>query len=459
MAGAERRKETAARKADADLMTEGSVWRKIIGFAVPIFLGNLFQQLYNTADSLIVGNFIGSNALAAVSEAGNLIFLVIGFFNGLSVGAGVVIANYIGARNREETGKAVHTTVALGIIFSVIMTVVGVATAAPALKLMSTPEEVLPEAVSYLRVYFAGAAGFVMYNTFVGILQAAGDSRHPLEYLIFSSLVNIFLDLLLIAGFGMGVGAAAFATVASQVLSALLSMRRLLAVDADYRLVPGKIRLDRRQTAKVIHFGIPGGLQNSVMSLSNVVIQSYINSYGAAAMAGIGAYTKVEGFAFLPVTSFALAITTFVSQNVGAGKEERTKQGIRFGCICNLISAEALGMLLYAFAGPLVAMFSKDPEVIGFGIGRSHTVTPFFFLCAFTHFMSSVLRGVGKPVESMLVFIFCWCAMRVIILAVFNPIVQNVAITYWVYPITWTLSSVTFLVLWLRTDIPKAGAM
>lgn len=439
-----------------NLMTVGSIQKKIIGFAVPIFLGNLFQQLYNTVDSLIVGNYIGSNALAAVSSAGNLIFLVIGFFNGISVGAGVVIANFIGARNAEETKKAVHTTVALGLVFSVIMTVVGVVFAPPVLELMNTPEEVLPESITYFRVYFAGAAGFVMYNTFVGILQAAGDSRHPLYYLVFSSLINIVLDLLFIAGFGMGVGAAAFATVISQVASAILSMIRLMRVNADYRLNLREIRLDRGQTLRIIRFGLPGGLQNSVMSLSNVVIQSYINVYGSAAMAGIGAYTKVEGFAFLPVTSFALAITTFVGQNIGAGETERTRRGIRFGLICTLVSAQALGIGLFIFAAPLVAMFNSDPTVVSYGVGRAHVVTPFFFLCAFTHFMSSVLRGVGKPVAPMMVFLICWCVMRVLILAVFNPIVQSVSLTYWVYPITWIISSVTMVIIWLRTDLSKA---
>lgn len=437
-------------------MTEGSYRAKIIRFAVPVFFGNLFQQLYNTADSIIVGNYIGNNALAAVTSAGNLIFLVIGFFNGISIGAGVVISNFIGARDREETEKAVHTTVALGLLFSVLMTIIGVVFAKPVLILMQTPPEVLPESVTYFRIYFAGATGFVMYNTFVGILQAAGDSRHPLYYLVFSSIVNIILDLVLIAGFDMGVGAAAFATAVSQLASAVLSMLRLLRAKEDYRLDFRKIRFDRGQTARIVRFGLPSGVQNSVMALSNVVIQSYINSYGADAMAGIGAYTKVEGFAFIPITSFTMAITTFIGQNLGAGKLERTRRGIRFGMLCTLASAAALGAVLYGFAAPLVTMFGANPSAVSFSVGRCHVVTIFFVFCAYTHFMASVLRGVGHPVEPMLVFLLCWCVTRVLILAVFNPVFHSVALTYWVYPVTWMFSSVTLFILYRRVDLAKA---
>ena len=274
---------------DNTLMITGDIRKKILLFALPIFLGNLFQQLYNAADSIIVGNFISSSALAAVSSAGNLIFLVIGFFNGISVGAGVVIAHYIGARDAKSTEEAVHTTVALGIVSSIILTAVGTLLAPVMLRLMNTPPEVLPQSITYFRIYFAGSFGFVMYNTFVGILQASGDSRHPLIYLAIASAVNVVLDLLLIAGLHMGVGAAAFATAVSQLLSAFLAMTKLLRTDADYRLVLTKIRFRKHLLKKVLQYGLPTGLSNSVMALSNVVIQSYINAYGAKAVAGIGA--------------------------------------------------------------------------------------------------------------------------------------------------------------------------
>ncbi len=438
-----------------ELMTVGSYRSKIILFEIPIFLGNLFQQLYNAVDSMIVGNFVGSTALAAVSTAGHLTFLVIGFFNGISVGAGVVIATFIGAGNKKSTEEAVHTTGALGLAFSVLLTILGIWMAPFVLRAMNTPADVMPESITYFQIYFAGATGFVMYNTFGGILQAAGDSKHPLYYLVISSVINVVLDLVLIAGFGMGVGAAAFATAVSQVVSALLSLIRLMSKDTDYRVSISSIRFVPGMTSRILKFGLPTGIQNSVMAFSNVIIQSYINVFGAAAMAGIGAFTKVEAFAFIPITAFMMAISTFVGQNLGAGLQERVKKGIRFSLICTLVSGEALGLILYLFAEPLIALFDSTPEVVAFGAGRAHTVALFFFLCAFTHYMAAVLRGAGHPMEPMVVFMVCWCLMRILILWIFSPIVQSIEITYWVYPITWTLSTIALLVIYLRTDLNK----
>lgn len=430
-------------------MTEGSIQKKLIGFALPLFLGNLFQQLYNAVDSLIVGNFAGSTALAAVSSAGNLIFLIIGFFNGISMGAGVVIARFIGAEDKKNTELSVHTTVALGLVSSVLMTLIGVGLTPFILKLMSTPDSVYAQSVMYFRVYFAGSLGFVMYNIFMGILQASGDSKHPLYYLMFSSLINVVLDLILIAGFHMGAGAAAFATVISQLSSAILCLRRLMRVEADYRIDFTKLGMTAKMVKRILNFGLPSGLQNSIMAFSNVVIQSYINSFGAMAMAGIGAYVKVEGFMFIPVTSFCMAITTFVSQNIGAGKIERMKKGVRFGAFCTLASAEFLGVLLFVFAEPIVRLFDSNPDVVFYGVERAHIVTLFFFMCAFTHFMSAVLRGVGKPMVPMFVFLFCWCVARILILTISSMYVHTIYMTYVVYPITWTISSVTLIVYYL----------
>ena len=436
---------------DNTLMITGDIRKKILLFALPIFLGNLFQQLYNAADSIIVGNFISSSALAAVSSAGNLIFLVIGFFNGISVGAGVVIAHYIGARNAKSTEEAVHTTVALGIVSSIILTAVGTLLAPVMLRLMNTPPEVLPQSITYFRIYFAGSFGFVMYNTFVGILQASGDSRHPLIYLAIASAVNVVLDLLLIAGLHMGVGAAAFATAVSQLLSAFLAMTKLLRTDADYRLVLTKIRFRKHLLKKVLQYGLPTGLSNSVMALSNVVIQSYINAYGAKAVAGIGAYIKIEGFAFIPITGFAMAMTTFIGQNLGAGEYGRAKKGTYFGITCALAASEVIGLVLFRFAPQLIAFFDSDPEVIAFGTMRARYVTLFFFLCAFTHVGSAVLRGYGRPVASMCVFLLCWCVVRVVILAVAERFAHTIRTTFIVYPVTWTLSSTVILILLILT--------
>ena len=330
-----------------NLMTEGTIWKKIIFFALPLFLGNLFQQLYNTADSLIVGNFLGSNALAAVSSSGNLIFLMVGFFNGIAIGAGVVIARYFGARDIDNMQRAIHTTVAFGLVSSLVLTVLGVLLAPQILIWMDTPANVLPQSVTYFRIYFMGSLGLVMYNIFVGILQAVGDSRHPLNYLIISSIINIVLDIVLIVVFHMGVGSAAFATILSQFVSAFLCMNRLLRTKDSYRLSLRKIRFHKDMLALIIRYGLPSGLQNSIIAIANVVVQSNINGFGEMAMAGCGAYSKIEGFAFLPITSFTMALTTFVGQNLGARQYERTKKGAKFGMLCSMAIAEVIGIVIF----------------------------------------------------------------------------------------------------------------
>ena len=313
------------------LMTEGGIRRKIVGFAIPVFVGYLFQQLYNTADSLIVGNYLGENALAAVSANGAFIYLFIGFFMGFATGAGVIIARHIGAEDPVQTSLAVHTAVAMGLVFSALVSVLGVAISPTMLRWMGTPPEVFEESYKYLRIYFAGATGLVMYNMFVGILQASGDSRHPLIYLVISSLVNVALDLLFVAVLGMGVEGAAFATILSQFLSMFLAGARLMRSDSAIRLSLRRVRFDGENLKHIVRNGLPTALQASVIDLSNVLIQSYINSFGSLAMAGIGASIKIEGFAFLPVTAFSMALTTFVSQNMGAKQYDRVRRGIRFG--------------------------------------------------------------------------------------------------------------------------------
>ena len=350
---------------EKNLLTTGSVQKKMVRYALPLIVGNLFQQLYNAVDSLIVGNFVGSSALAAVTGTGNLVFLLIGFFNGMAIGEGVVIAHYIGAKDEERTSRSVHTATALGLVISAAMTVVGVLATPVFLVWMGTPDPVMPEAILYLRIYFAGSVGLIMYNTFVGILQAAGDSTHPLYYLIFSSLMNVVLDLLFIAVFGMGVAGAAVATIISQMLSRA-------------------IRFDRPILGRMIRIGIPSGLQNSIIGFSNVVIQSYINAYGEFAMAGIGAYTKVEGFAFIPITSFSMALTTFVSQNLGAGEAGRVKKGVRFGGLTGILMAVVIGILTDVFAPQLIGAFNSNPEVIAYGVARARIVCPFFCLVSFS---------------------------------------------------------------------------
>ena len=349
------------RTASSTLMTEGSIWKKIVTFAFPLFLGNLFQQLYNTADSLIVGNFLGSDALAAVSSSGSLIFLMVGFFNGIAMGAGVVVARYYGARQTDRLQRAIHTDVAFGIVAGILLTIIGLILAPQMLVWMGTPADVLPNSLLYFRIYFMGSLAFVLYNVFVGILQSIGDSRHPLNYLILSSIVNIVLDLLFVGVLKLGVGSAALATIISQFISALLCLRRLLRSPEEYRLVPSRIRFDPIMLKQIISNGLPAGLQNSIIALANVVVQSNINSFGKMAVAGCGAYSKVEGFGFLPITCFSLALTTFISQNLGAKQYDRAKRGARFGILCSITLAEIVGICVYFLSPYLIAAFNSDP--------------------------------------------------------------------------------------------------
>ena len=425
-------------------MTSGSISKRMIFFALPLLLGNLFQQLYNTVDSLIVGNFLGSSALAAVSSSGSLIFMLIGFLSGISSGAGVVVSRYFGAEDKNGVHRAVHTTVAFGLVAGVLMTAAGVLLSPQILIWMGTPESVMPESIIYLQIYFSGSLGFVMYNIFVGILQAIGDSRHPLYYLMISSVINLVLDILFVEVFHTGVGGAALATVISQVFSAILCLIQLLRTNDSYKLQITKIRFDAKMLGQIIRIGLPSGVQNSIIAFANVVVQSYINAFGEMAMAGYGAYSKIEGFAFLPINSFTMAMTTFVGQNLGAGQTERTKRGARFGILATVILAELIGIVVFLLAPQLIAAFDSTPDVIRFGVEKARTAALFYCLLAYSHSVASILRGAGKAVVPMIIMMAFWCVIRVAFLAVSIPLTHAIQMVYVVYPLTWGLSSMVF---------------
>ena len=439
-------------KTKSTLMTEGPIWKRMILFAIPLFLGNLFQQLYNTADSLIVGNFLGSDALAAVSSSGSLIFLMVGFFNGISLGAGVVIARYFGAREKEKVQDAIHTTVAFGIVAGILLTAIGLILTPTFLRWMGTPADVLKNSVLYFRIYFLGSIAFVLYNIFVGILQSVGDSRHPLIYLIISSVTNVVLDLLFIGVFRFGVGSAAVATILSQFLSAILCLIHLMRCKEDYQIHLKKIRFDFPMLKLIISNGLPSGFQNSIISFANVIVQSNINSFGKMAVAGCGAYSKIEGFGFLPITCFALSLTTFISQNLGARQYERAKKGAKFGVLCSITMAEIVGIIIFFTAPYLVAAFNNDPQVVAFGTAQARTITLFYFLLAFSHCIAGILRGAGKSTIPMFVMLICWCIIRVSYITVAVRIIPDIKVIFWAYPITWTLSSILFIIYYFKAD-------
>ena len=433
-------------------LTEGSIWKAMLLFALPVFLGNVFQQLYNTFDTWCVGYFINDDALAAVSSSGSLIFMMVSFFQGLSMGAGVIIARTFGARQYKCMRKAIHTAVAFGLVTGVLLTVLGVALTPMILGWMGTPAEVLSQSVSYFRYYFLGALFVVMYNIFVGILHAVGDSKHPLYYLIFSTFINIGLDLLFVGVLGYGVGSAAVATTISQGVSALLCFMHLLRCDGPYQIQIKEISFDRQSLLDIVKYGLPSGVQNSVIALANVVVQTNINHFGKAAMAGCGSYSKLEGFAFLPVTCFTQALSTFVGQNLGAGFHDRVKRGVGFGIACSCLMAEFVGVVSYVFAPQLIGFFSETQASIDFGVQHMRTICLFYCLLAFSHCIAGIMRGAGKATVPMFTMLACWCIIRVTYITVAVKFVNRLTTVSWAYPITWTLSSVIFLIYFLKAD-------
>ena len=328
-------------------MTEGSISKNIIFFAIPLFWGALFQQLYNASDALIVGNFLGNEALAAVSSSGSLIFLMVGFFNGIGIGAGAVTARFFGAKNYTALKKAIHTTIAFGLICGAVLTLVAEFLAPLILELIGTPEEVMVRSLEYFRFYFFGSIAFVMYNFLMGILQSLGDTRHPLIYLVISSGINIALDLLFIAVLGYGVWSAACATAIAQAISAILCFIKLTKLPEEFRVRIRDIKIDKTMLGLVVRNGVPAGLQNSLISVANVFVQANVNAFGAMAVAGSGSYLKIEGFAFVPVICFSQALTTFIGQNLGAREYNRAKRGAKFGIICSMGMAEVIGIAVF----------------------------------------------------------------------------------------------------------------
>ncbi|MBQ8264331.1 MAG: MATE family efflux transporter [Oscillospiraceae bacterium] len=433
-------------------MTEGSIYRHMLAFALPILLSQVFQQLYNTCDAFIVGQLLGTSALAAVSSSGPLIHLMISFFVGISMGAGTVIARYFGAGDPDKVSKAIHTNLAFGLIASAVLTTVGVVFTPTLLRWINTDPQVMPEAVSYFRWYFSGISTIVMYNMCKGIMNAVGDSRRPLYYLIYSSLLNVVLDVVFIGVFKWGVWSAAFATVLSQASALVLCLFHILKKGRIFSVYISRIRIHKEVFGEIVRIGLPSGVQNSVIGLANVVVQSQINSFGMIAMAAYGAHSKVEGFAFLPIMSFNMAISTFISQNLGAKKYDRAKKGARFGIILAVGLAQCIGFAVLAFAPQLVSIFDDTPEVVALGALQARTLAKFYFLLSFSHSVAAVCRGAGKAFVPMTVMLGVWCVIRLIYIYLIMHFVGDIALIYWAYPITWMISSVIYLFYYLFSD-------
>ena len=433
-------------------MTKGNTWKLIITFALPIFLSNLFQQLYNSADSAIVGQFLGTNALAAVSSSGNLIFLFNSFFIGAAMGAGVIIAKFFGEKDFDNMRRVIHTNVAVGLISAIFLSILGYFLSPYILVWMNTDKDVLPEATAYFQVYFLGIGGAVMYNFLNNILQAVGNSRRGLLYLIISSLLNIVLDVLFIAVFKGGVASAALATGISHFVSMGLCLLFLLKKGTIYQLKIKEVIIHKDMLIRILKYGVPSGIQNSVIGLANVFVQSNIKTFGGIAQAGYGIYGKIEGFAFLPITSFNLALTTFISQNLGAKEYDRARNGSRFGIICSMILAEIVGLIMYFFIQYIALIFTNDANVIQYAKDQALVACLFYFLLSFSHSISAVCRGAGKAVVPMLVMLIVWCVLRVAYINIALSISYDIKLIYWAYPITWSISSIFYFFYYHFSD-------
>ena len=435
-----------------DGLIQGSIWKGLLLFALPILLGQIFQQLYNTADAWIVGQFRTDQEYAAVTSTASLSFLLVGFFGGIAMGAGVVIARYYGAGDKDRLKKSVYTSVIFGLFAGVILSVGGVLLTPILLQWMGTPPEILPYSTEYFRYYFMGIIAVVLYNMSMGILRAVGDSKHPLYYLIFSSLLNIGLDFLFVGYFGWGVWSAALATTISQLASALLCIGRLMRFQTDYQFRFRDKAFRFSSLGEIIRYGLPSGIQNSIIAFANVIVQTNINSFGEDTVAGAGTYAKLEGFAFLPITCFTMALTTFVSQNLGARQFDRAKKGSRFGLLCCIVMAELIGLALILFKRPLIGFFTDNSAAMEVAMRQADIESLFFCMLALSHCIAAIMRGAGRPLIPMLVMLGAWCILRVTYISVLVPLIGKDWVIFSAYPVTWTTSSIVFLIFYFCTD-------
>lgn len=428
-------------------MTRGNVYGLLIEFAVPLLLGNLFQQLYNTVDTWVVGNYVGKEAFSAVGTVNPIINMLIGFFMGLSVGAGVVISQYYGAKQHDKVSDTVHTALVMTAVLGVVFTAIGVSMTPLMLHFMKTPAEVLPEAKRYLTIYFSGIFGLMLYNIGAGILRAVGDSQRPFYFLVLSASLNIVLDLLFVLAFHMGVAGVAYATILSQGISALLVLLVLLRADNCCRVQVRKLRMHWDVLKKIVKVGIPAAVQMAITSFSNVFVQSYINYFGADCMGGWTAYTKIDAFLFLPMQSVAMGATTFVGQNLGVNDVQRARQGVSAALKISALITVALMVPVVAFASHLVRFFNDTPEVIEFGTLFLRMMSPFYVLCCVNQILAGSLRGAGDSRTPMIIMLGSFVVFRQIYLFLITHFVSNTIVPVALgYPAGWLVcSTATYL--------------
>lgn len=423
------------------LMTSGNIYKKIALFAIPLLLGNFFQLMYNTIDSIVVGNYVGKEALAAVGASTPIINLLIAFFQGLATGAGVVVSRYYGARKQEDESKAIHSFLLFSILFGVALSIVGYFVSPVILRMMNTPSDYYTDADGYLAIYFLGATFLIVYNAGTGILQAVGDSKNPLYFLIATSILNIFLDLLFVKGFGMGVDGAAWATIISECISMLLVINLLMRTKNEYKVTLKNLKIDFSILKQIVEIGVPAGLQGMIVSVSNVIVMAYINQFGSSGVAGFSCSNKIDNFMGLPVNSLMLAITTFVGQNLGARQYERVKQGVRAALVMSISIVVTLGVFVFLFSDSLMRIFTSDMDVIEDGTIILRIMCPCYIFLCFHQVYSGALRASGRSSVPMVTSIIAFVVMRQIFLAVAIPLYHHISIIGIGYSFTWAMAA------------------
>lgn len=440
---------------DSD-MTTGNIWSHLIRFSIPLLLGNIFQQLYNMVDTWVVGNFVSDIAFSAVGTVGPITNMLIGFFMGLSTGAGVVISQYYGAKREEKVSQTVHTSLLTTLILGIIMTVGGILAVPLMLDWIDMPAEVIPDATTYLTIYIAGILGLMIYNMGSGILRAVGDSKRPFYYLVVSAVLNTVLDLVFVLSFGMGVEGVAYATIIAQAVSAVLIMISLARNKSCVQFRFKKLRIHWQVLGKIFRVGLPAALQMTITSFSNIFVQSYINFFGKECMGGWTAYSKVDQLLLLPMQSLALAATTFVGQNLGMNQLERARDGTRKALILAMGSTVLLTIPVVIFAPYLVRFFNDNADIQVYGTQFLQTVTPFYVLCCFNQIYSGSLRGAGDSRATMIIMLLSFVGFRQLYLWLMaNYISNTVFLISMAYPAGWLVCSIITLVYYRKVGLKK----
>lgn len=433
-------------------MTQGNIWKLLILFSIPLLLGNLLQQLYNAFDAIVVGNYVGKEALAAVGSTGPLINMIIAFFMGMSTGSSVLVSQYFGARDRASLHDTIHTGMLLSVVLGLALSVVGIVLSPTLLRWMQTPEEILPGATEYLRIYFGGLVFLTVYNMGTGILRAMGDARRPLYFLAISTVLNVTLNLLFVNQFHMGIAGVAWSTIIAEAVSAVLVVLVLCRSEGDYKLILRDLRMNNVIMRKIVRIGLPGGIQQAIISGSNIIVQSYINRLGGAVVAGYSAGTKLDQFITLPSQTMAMAVTTFVGQNLGAHKVDRARQGTRYSMILGLSITVVLSIIVMALRTSLLRIFTPDPEVLEYGYQFMRVFAPMYFLLCFTQILPGALRGAGDVRVPTLTCIISFVFLRQIYLFLITKFHYTVTSVAMGYPITWGIAAVVIAVYYLKSD-------